>query len=99
MIDSSLSNTKYDENILVDSVFHGYLFFLYAMFCFFIGETYQSQIGLLDDSDLQDITLNEVKGSPGCNPMIFFDLETTGLGKYFFKDCFHPTNRILVLLS
>lgn len=45
----------------------GVLGFFY-MQCF---ATYQSQIGLLDDSDLKDITLREVKGSPGCNPMIF----------------------------
>lgn len=45
------------------------------------GDTYQSNIGIEEDLDLEDIDLTPVS-FPKDGSEIIFDLETTGLGKF-----------------
>lgn len=46
----------------------------------FVGDTYQSKIGIEEDLDLEDIYHTPVSFPKDGNEIIF-DLETTGLGK------------------
>lgn len=49
-------------------------------FFVFVGDTYQSKIGIEEDLDLEDIDPTPVSFQKDGNEIIF-DLETTGLGK------------------
>lgn len=53
--------------------------FAYKFFVF-VGDTYQSKIGIEEDLDLEDIDPTPVSFPKDGNEIIF-DLETTGLGK------------------
>ena len=50
------------------------------MYAYILGATYSSNIGIDDIHDIQDIDISPMVISIASSPLLFFDLETTGLG-------------------
>lgn len=50
--------------------------------CFLTGDTYETSIDIEPDLDIEAIPTTHDSGDIGSRPLVFFDLETTGLGAY-----------------
>lgn len=55
------------------------------MYAYILGATYSSNIGIDDIHDIQDIDISPMVISIASSPLLFFDLETTGLGLLFLS--------------
>lgn len=75
-----LFHTVYNGNFCKARAYHIMIAMYKSCSKFFLGETYSTNIGFDECTDIEDITIPSKEFSVDSSSLIVFDLETTGLG-------------------